>query len=298
MKASGMQRDIVLVVDDSPGSLGMVTDSLEATGVTVLVALDGRSALDILGRITPDVILVDAVMPGMDGFETCRQIKAIPSLDHVPVIFMTGLTDTHHVLEGLSAGGVDYLTKPIVPDILVARMRVHLANARQGQTARTALDVAGRHYVAATKSGRIVWSTPEAARLLRSAGGLEGELPPSTRTMLSTAGSGAASPGVHAIAGGIGIGVVGMLRGGEILLRITTDRTEDDREKLRCTFGLTQREAEVLSWLVHGKTNRDIAEILNVSPRTVDKHLEQIYHKVGVENRAAAAAVAVRLVTV
>ena len=72
--------------------------------------------------MTPDIVLMDALMPGMDGFETCRQIKTRPGLVNVPVIFMTGLKDTESVVKGLGAGGVDYVTKPTVPDEIVARI--------------------------------------------------------------------------------------------------------------------------------------------------------------------------------
>ncbi len=84
------ERDIVLVVDDSPDTLRMLTDAIELGGATVLVALDGAQALGIAEAITPDIVLMDAVMPGMDGFETTRRLKADAALRHVPVIFMTG----------------------------------------------------------------------------------------------------------------------------------------------------------------------------------------------------------------
>ena len=84
---------------------------------------------------------------------------------HVPVIFMTGLTETEHVVRGLDAGGVDYVTKPIIIDELLARIRVHLANARSAQSARAALDASGRHLMAVRRSGQVNWSTPQASRL-------------------------------------------------------------------------------------------------------------------------------------
>lgn len=130
MMHSAKRRDIVLVVDDSPETLSLLTDALEDAGVTVLVAVEGANALTLVEQITPDVILLDAIMPGMDGFETCRRLKALKALAHVPVIFMTGLSETEHIVKGLDAGGVDYVTKPVVPNEIIARMRVHLANAR------------------------------------------------------------------------------------------------------------------------------------------------------------------------
>ena len=149
-------RNIVLVVDDSPDTLSVLTDAIEEAGMTVLVARDGEGALAIAERVTPDVVLMDAVMPGTDGFETCRRLKQNKTLAHVPVIFMTGLSDSDHIIEGLEAGGVDYVTKPIVPGELLARIRVHLANARMAHSARAALDVFGRFLLAASLAGRVL----------------------------------------------------------------------------------------------------------------------------------------------
>src|ERR1700742_1655932 len=121
-------RTIVLVVDDSPDTLGLLTEAIEEAGMTVLVAREGEDALAIVEKVTPDIILMDAVMPGTDGFAACRKLKQNKATAHVPVIFMTGLSDTDHIIEGLEAGGVDYVTKPIVPGELLARMRVHIGH--------------------------------------------------------------------------------------------------------------------------------------------------------------------------
>lgn len=83
--------DVALIVDDMPENLSLLSDALSDAGYTVLVATDGLSALDRLQKVIPDIILLDAVMPGIDGFETCRRIKQMEAVRHVPVIFMTGL---------------------------------------------------------------------------------------------------------------------------------------------------------------------------------------------------------------
>ena len=171
MAEPALPRDIVLLVDDSPEALGFLTDALEQSGFSVLIATSGTAALNIVERITPDLILLDAVMPGMDGFETCRRLKANAGIAQVPVIFMTGLTETEHVVHALESGGVDYLTKPINVDELRARIRVHLRNARSAQSARVALDAAGRHLLAVTAMAAIQWSTPQATRLVNAATG-------------------------------------------------------------------------------------------------------------------------------
>src|SRR5438552_16123392 len=159
------KRDVALVVDDSPETLRLLTDALDGAGMTVMVALDGASAMRIVDQITPDIVLLDAVMPGMDGFETCKRLKRDAGLNNVPIIFMTGLAETEHIVRGLEAGGVDYVTKPIVVEEMIARIRVHLANARLTQSARAALDLSERDLLAVSRQGRILWAPPQAHKL-------------------------------------------------------------------------------------------------------------------------------------
>jgi len=290
-------RDIVLLVDDSPDSLSFLTEALEETGYSVLIATSGASALSIADRITPDLILLDAVMPGMDGFETCQRLKAHGAVAQVPVIFMTGLTETEHVVRALGAGGVDYLTKPINVDELRARIRVHLANARSAQSARVALDAAGRHLLAVRANGKILWSTPQAIRLVNAATGSdEGIELVSARIrawMEERNRSGPQrDPGFSVETGGeasLALSFLGSIGQDEHLFRLTGQTQASDSERLKQHFSLTSRESEVLAWISKGKSNRDIGEILGLSARTVNKHLEQIYVKLGVENRASAA---------
>ena len=89
MITEAKKRDVALVVDDSPETLRLLTDALDGAGMTVMVAMDGAAAMRIVDQITPDIILLDAIMPGMDGFETCRRLKREAGLSNVPVIFMT-----------------------------------------------------------------------------------------------------------------------------------------------------------------------------------------------------------------
>jgi DNA-binding NarL/FixJ family response regulator len=299
------ERDIVLVVDDSPNTLSVLTDAIEEAGMTVLVAREGEHAISIVEKVTPDVILMDAVMPGTDGFETCRRLKQNRSLAHVPVIFMTGLTDTAHIVEGLEAGGVDYVTKPIVPGELLARIRVHLTNARMAQSARTALDAFGRFLFAVDGGGKVLWCTPQAAKLLGAAlrdfNAENYVVPADIRQWLSQC---TAAPTVSAplsfeleargSAAKLQLLYVSQVGADEHLLRVMEGSIANDQMVLKSRLMITDRESEVLLWIARGKSNRDIAEILSLSPRTVNKHLEQIYTKLGVENRTSAAALAVR----
>jgi DNA-binding NarL/FixJ family response regulator len=297
------KRDVALVVDDSPETLRLLTDALDGVGMTVMVAMDGAAAMRIVDQITPDIILLDAVMPGMDGFETCRRLKRDAGLSNVPVIFMTGLAETEHIVHGLEAGGVDYVTKPIVIEEMLARIRVHLANARMTQSAQTALDVSGRFLMAVSKQGRIMWATPQAQKLLSdnlpTGPGDELVLPEPMLQWLDQARNGKAGAKTPALAcfpnnDTLRLQYMGKLGPNEFLLRLAKDSGAGTPQEFSKDLGLTSREGEVLSWLSKGKTNRDIAQILGLSPRTVDKHLEQIYSKLGVENRTAAVTIAVK----
>src|SRR5258707_4718418 len=124
------KRDVALVVDDSPETLRLLSDARDGAGMTVMVALDGAAAMRIVDQITPDIVLLDAVMPGMDGFETCRRLKRDAGLRNVPVIFMTGLAETEHIVRGLEPRAADYVTKPLVIAEMLARIWVHPRQSR------------------------------------------------------------------------------------------------------------------------------------------------------------------------
>ena len=146
--------DVVLIVDDVPDNLSVLHDALDESGYTVLVATSGEAALKRARQALPDIVLLDAMMPGMDGFEVAKRLKAMPETAHIPIVFMTGLTETEYLVAALEAGGVDYVTKPIKPKEVMARMGVHLQGARrvrqearQAGQARNALDAFGQRTV-------------------------------------------------------------------------------------------------------------------------------------------------------
>lgn len=297
-----LRRDTVLVVDDSPETLGFLTDMLDQAGFTVLIATDALGALDLVDRITPDLVLLDAVMPGMDGFEACRRLKREKLLGHLPVIFMTGLGETDRVVEGLAAGGVDYVVKPIVVDELLARIRVHLGNARVANGSRDALDAAGRYLLATDCMGQLRWCTPKARQLLLEAsfgsGDRDATIPPAMVERMSRMQrdeSGVRVPSV--IESGsrrLEFAFLSTTGPDEFLFCLTEYGEVGELDALQKAFTLTAREAEVLFWVSRGKSNRDVGQILEISPRTINKHLERVYEKLGVENRASAAVQAVR----
>lgn len=300
MKRPEPKKTVVMVVDDAIDSIRMINDALEEAGMTVLVALDGHQALTISQNIVPDMVLMDAMMPQMDGFETCRQLKENPAFADIPIIFMTGLSDTEHVVMGLSAGGVDYITKPINTTELLARMHVHLANARMTRTARSALDMAGQNLFAVDEQGLLLWGTPQVYRILP--GNQDPELA-GLRQQLEVWLAHKPEAG-HALPVRIAetprsIEFLALVDQREYLLRIKTPQNQHSTAaSLRQHFELTLRESDVLLWIANGKTNREIGQILEMSPRTVNKHLEQIFRKMGVENRTAAAASAIRVLAI
>jgi DNA-binding response OmpR family regulator/DNA-binding CsgD family transcriptional regulator len=290
--AISTRRDTILVVDDTPETLGLLTDTLDHAGFTVLIAMDGQSALELIDQITPDLVLMDAVMPGMSGFESCRRLKQEKMLANLPVIFLTGLSESAHVIEGLAVGGVDYVTKPIVVDELLARIRVHLANARAAQGAGAALDASGRFLFATDRAGKILWCTPKAKQLLSD---LQGVL---TEPLMRLREQSSIAPPRAVLEIGtrrLEVAMVSSIGPNEWLFRLTESAVVVEEAVLQKTLAISSRESEVLLWVSRGKSNREIGEILTISPRTVDKHLAQIFTKLGVANRASAAARAVKV---
>jgi DNA-binding response OmpR family regulator len=159
--------EVVLIVDDVPDNLSVLHDALDESGYTVLVATGGEAALARAQQALPDIVLLDAMMPGMDGFEVAKRLKATPQTAHIPIIFMTGLTETEYLVAALEAGGVDYVTKPIKPKEVLARMNVHMQGARERRQARNALDAFGYASITVRASdGRLMWQTALARDLL------------------------------------------------------------------------------------------------------------------------------------
>jgi CheY-like chemotaxis protein/DNA-binding CsgD family transcriptional regulator len=283
---------VVLIVDDVPENLAVLHDALDESGYTVLVANHGAAALERVRHVVPDVILLDAVMPGMDGFEVCRRLRADVATRGIPVIFMTGLTETEHVVAAFESGGTDYVTKPVRQSEVLARIASHVNTARLMNQARSALDAFGNAVLAVTPhDGRIVWQTPLARQWMQRWFGADDDGTPAQLAAWLAAGP--AQP-------------LTVIRGSARLVFTAADtrspeqwmivlREESDTARvqaLMALFRLTQRESEVLHWVIQGKTNRDIGDILGMSPRTVNKHLEHVFEKLGVETRTAAATLA------
>lgn len=285
---------VVLIVDDNPDSLSMLHDALDSAGYMVLVAADGNTALQRARHGQPSVILLDAVMPNMDGFEVCRRLKSDFITQHIPVIFMTGLTDTENVVAAFGAGGVDYVTKPIKPTEVMVRIASHIQQAQISAQARVALDAFGQATIAVRPGQRaILWQTPLARQLLAQYfEGLTFHLPDDVYFWLNQYAAGdqqgdyiCLQPDRRLI-----VSVVSQTGDGEWLLILREMSDTAQYARLKQHFQLTLREAQVVYWVAQGKTSPDIGDILQISPRTVNKHLEHVFEKLAVETRTAAVA--------
>lgn len=298
--------DVVLIVDDVPDNLAVLHDALDESGYTVLIATDGEVALQRAAQALPDIILLDAMMPGMDGFEVARRLKAAPRTAHIPIVFMTGLSETEHLVAAMDCGAVDYVTKPIKPKEVLARMAVHLQGARERRQVRNALDAFGYASIAVRVSdGRLMWQTPLARDLLLRYYGTDAPATPIPvlawlRRHVGNKALHNEPPRLTVAQGATQLTFrlhqqIGDSDGGGDWLIIMQEVSENSViEAIALSFKLTPKEAEVLYWVAKGKTNRDIGDIVGSSPMTVKKHLERVFAKLGVETRTAAAAMAMQ----
>lgn len=298
-------KRLVLLVDDTPDNLKMLWTALDQAGYDVLIATDGHTALERLDYVMPDIVLLDAMMPGIDGFETCRRMKARPRTTHIPVVFMTGLTDSQDVVRGFQAGGIDYVTKPLNTDIVLARLDAHLRSHRLMTAALDAIDAVDTAVVTLDDQGQAIWKTARARQWLQTYFGLDAEAAGLPEPLQRWIGQTLMPPVAAQIAPLIRVGTAHQLvmrltrrtqnPSGELTLLLEEHPLPaDPRKKLVEQYQLTGRETDVLLWLAKGKTNRDIGEILGIAPRTVNKHLEHIFVKLGVETRAAATALTMK----
>jgi CheY-like chemotaxis protein/DNA-binding CsgD family transcriptional regulator len=290
----------VLVVDDTPANLGLVLESLGAAGLRVLVAESGMRALELLEQQLVDLILLDMIMPGLDGLAVCERIRQHPQWRELPLIFLTAVDLPEQKVRALEAGAVDYISKPVHPPEVLARVRTHLdlraaRLALQRKNSQLEAEIAlrldaeaqlaqslDRALLISDREGRLIFQTHRATHLLfkHLAHHLPGRLPPEFATGERFTGA-----------------------AGTLLLHRFTEKGNDALTVLYLIeehappgpvelikLGLTPRQAEVLYWIAQGKTNAEIAIILGTSPRTVEKHVEQLLERLGVENRVTAAA--------
>lgn len=280
----------ILVVDDTPANIGVLLESLENANHNVLVAESGSSALAQLDFATPDLILLDVMMPGMDGFETCARIKENAKWRNIPVLFMTALDEPAQKVRAFEVGAVDYIVKPIFEPEVLARVKAHLKiqSLQRNLEDELALRVDAENQLAKSldravvitdQAGNIVFTTRLAESLLhRHCEDYEvaGQLPSSLN-----------DPNV-----GLSLRRFDEPGREDLHFIVLEEKAPSPNPGALLSLGLTPREAEVLFWIAQGKSNPDIATILGAAVRTVHKHVENIFRKLGCETRAAAAVMA------
>lgn len=298
----------LLIVDDHPANLSMLVDAAAAAGHRVRLAESGERALDVVTRSAPDLILLDVKMPGLDGFEVCRRLKRMPAAREVPVIFVTALGEVIDKVAGLEAGAVDYVTKPLEPLEVLARVKVHLelralrtelaarnaelesAVRRRDEAERALRRSLDRAIVVATLDGEILFATHRATGLLADHFQSGDQVLPAE--LLASAQPGTAlEPELTTRRGRLRVRRFAETGAAECVTLLFEERSAPDSGQL-VALGLTEREAEVLFWIAEGKSNADIALILANTAGTVKKQVQSVLDKLNVENRTTAARIA------
>lgn len=282
----------VLVVDDTPANVSLMLDALAEAGYELLVAESGRSALQLLEHNPPDLILLDVVMPEGDGFEVCARLKADRRWREIPVLFMTALQDPEEKVRAFAAGAVDYITKPVYPPEVLARVAAHLQIralqrsladelAMRIEAENELSESLDRAVLLVDSQGRVVFTTRRAENLLHQHFANH-----RTHTLPAGVESADSPLEVHRFAE--------QGRSDFVLLVLEEKRAAPGPSALM-QLGLTAREAEVLYWIAQGKSNPDTATILGAAVRTVHKHVENIFRKLGLETRNAATLAALEI---
>jgi DNA-binding response OmpR family regulator/DNA-binding CsgD family transcriptional regulator len=303
-------RQTILIVDDVPANLGVLLDFLDTAGYQVLVAESGKSALSQLDYAHPDIILLDVTMPGIDGYETCRRLKKDERWRDTPVLFLTALNETMDKVHGFEVGAVDFITKPLHPEEVLARVRAHLqirSLQQDLEEKNTLLEKAvalrieaenqlqqslDRAVLVVFEENRIQFCTRLARRLLkRYFPSLEnGGLLPAPLVVWSKSGQANEPWRKELDETRLEVRLFAEPQPGACFMLLLEERAlgGESPASLLC-LGLTAREAEVLFWIAHGKTSPEIAIILDAALNTVKKHVQNILLKLGVETRLAAA---------
>jgi DNA-binding NarL/FixJ family response regulator len=314
----------VMVVDDIPANVDVVLGLLHESGCRVLVADSGFRGIEQLELELPDLILLDLMMPGMDGIETCLRIKAREEWKHIPVVMMTAADELSKKLAAFEAGAVDFLTKPIQPEEVLARVRTHLhirelqaqletmnrnltqKNQELAEEIELRLDAEKQletsleqSLMISNRQGEILFATRQAQLLLDTffCSALKHQLPPELHAWLTGPDNLKPFNVTHKKRGEIQIDHFALSTSRNLSLMRIEHRNGDRGPQALLALGLTAREAEVLYWITEGKTNPEIAIILDSSINTVKKHANNLFAKLGVETRTAAARAALQVLS-
>jgi DNA-binding NarL/FixJ family response regulator len=253
--------DTVLIIDDHPGNLGVAVGHLEGHACEVLTARDGEAGVRRARATRPSLILLDVEMPGIDGYETCRRLKASEETRDIPVIFMTVSDSAEAKLHGFEVGAVDYVTKPFEAAELVARVRTHL------ELRALRLDLEAQ---IASRTAALERELQLREQVLREREGLlelvrqqSDQLRELTRAWMEARAE----------------------RGGD---RVTASRNDDaERLRLAALLELSARESEVLQLIVDGRSNKEIAATLGLAPTSVSTYRMRLLKKLEVDDTAS-----------
>lgn len=305
-------RPHILIVDDLPANLSVLQGVLGGAGFRVLTATSGERALSRLAHIRPDLILLDVNMPGLDGYATCRQLKADARWREVPVLFLTALDDPADKLRGFEAGGVDYITKPIHAEEVLARVRAHLqirslqqALAEQNALLQTAMArrleaeaqlqrLLDRAVLMADADGQVEFCAQPARQLLERYFPCHDDpatLPPPLAGWLA-GGSPVGRWSMERVESRLEVRRFAPGNPGAYLVLVLEEKPTDEHAHALARLarmGLTPSETKVLYWAAQGKSNQEVALILGNSLNTIKTHVASVIDKLGVETRLMAA---------
>jgi DNA-binding NarL/FixJ family response regulator len=212
---------------------------------------------------------------------------------------MTGLSDSEDVVRGFEAGAIDYVTKPISPDEVIARIKTHIETAKLALSAQDALDHSGTNVFCVSHLGRLSWATPNVHKLIETIAPNDQSPWASIATELEKWLKTDRTQNLQINCFSQPLEVFYQRQQEDKhLLHIVQAKDKKTAIHLQENLPITKRESEVLYWVSYGKTSWEISQILEMSPRTVNKHLEQIFKKLGVDNRTSAAAISIRLLEV
>ena len=293
MFGGGNSEGLVLVVDDEADVRKVARMTLEKAGYTVVEAEDGEQAIERIrsgeNPLLLGVIVTDINMPKVNGLEAIQFFQQqFPS---VSLIVMTGYPNLQSATELMKQGLVDYLVKPINHQELLARVKVHINNAQVTQATKQALDDSGQYLMSLDSEGHILWRTEQAQAIVKTLTSKERVLvndwikdnDRNPQLMLQQ------SPITLTLT------LIEQQAEDSYLVKFKAQDLKFEKQTLKNKLKITRREAEVLFWVAQGKTDWEISQILSISDRTVNKHLEQVYRKLGVNNRTSASTMALQV---
>ncbi len=310
---------LVLVVDSAAHTCAACCSALAAAGYAVTVATDAPTARLRAAQADPDLLLISTQLEtdttGALAWQLARSLKGDAATAHIPIVFCAEGTDSATVVAAFEAGAVDCVRPDISAPELAARLFTHVRAARHARQARNALDAYGHATIAVhifdpsqaagqpVPRPRLVWQTPLARAWLPTYFDSPPDVLPEAVLqwlLLSVSGQEKRPLTVVLTLPGEQRQLVCNLQSrtldGDWLIVLREVSDAATVEATMRALRLTARESEVLYWVVKGKTNRDVSDILGSSPATVKKHLERVYEKLGVETRTAAAAIAMQRV--